>query len=78
MSVENQARESPDGGVVQQAEVNNTCLGETTFSRRGDTGDFKVENSPCENMGDSDGAAETLNISPQEEARLPYERGSKA
>jgi hypothetical protein len=47
MSVENQARESPDGGVVQQAEVNNTVSWRQPFSRRGDTGDFKETSGPA-------------------------------
>jgi hypothetical protein len=45
MSVENQARESPDGGVVQQAEVNNTIVLKTTS-----LDEETQEDNSCENM----------------------------
>jgi hypothetical protein len=70
MSVENQAGDSPNDGVAQQAEVNNTIVMDEYLSLHEETQEtLKVEAIPCENEGDSDsdGLAEPLNISPQEE-----------
>jgi hypothetical protein len=69
MSVEYQAGDSPDDGVAQEAEVNNTIIVEENLSLIEETQEtLKVEAIPCEN--DGDGVAGTLNISPQEESPI--------
>jgi hypothetical protein len=73
MSVENQAGDSPDDGITQQAGANIIVVAEERLSLNEETQEsLKVEVIPCENEGDSDsdGVAETLNISPQEESPI--------
>jgi hypothetical protein len=65
MSVKNQAGDSSDDGVAQQAEVSNTVVLEESLSSNEETKEtLKAEAIPCE----GDGVTETLNISPKEES----------
>jgi hypothetical protein len=72
MSVENQAGNSPDDGVAQHAEANNTVFVEDSLSLNEETVEtLEVEAIPCEVPCDGgDGVDETLNILPKDESPI--------
>lgn len=71
MSVENQAGDPSDNGVAQQLEVISAVAAEERLSSNEETQEpLKVEAIPCEGDSESDGVAETLNISPKEKSPI--------